>query len=127
MKKTLLFIAVFALIQQLFSQEKYNKPFFTTSIATTLAVNENYTLDSDDGEPFLLPNSLIARIGLGYQLHRRVLVSLHAGFDHHWGFKHSLFLNNIHKWRIRPLLRRDAPDLHIFKCPLYLYRIEHVL
>ena len=86
MKKTLLFIAVFALIQQLFSQERYNKPFFTTSIATTLTVNENYTLDSDDGEPFLLPNSLIARIGLGYQLHRRVLVSLHAGFDHHWGY-----------------------------------------
>ena len=86
MKKTLLFIAIFGFIQQLFSQEKYPKPFFTTSIATTLTVNENYTLDSEDGEPFLLPNSLLARIGFGYQLHRRALLSLHAGFDHHWGY-----------------------------------------
>lgn len=84
MKKTLLFIAIFGFIQQLFSQEKYPKPFFTTSIATTLTVNENYTLNSEDGEPFLLPNSLLARIGFGYQLHRRALLSLHAGFDHHW-------------------------------------------
>ncbi|CAI8343565.1 MAG: Uncharacterised protein [Polaribacter sp. SA4-10] len=86
MKNTLLFIALFGLYQPLFSQEKYSIPFFTTSIATTLTVNENYTLNNDDGEPFLLPNSLIARIGFGYQLHRRVLVSLHAGFDHHWGY-----------------------------------------
>lgn len=86
MKKIVLFITLLSLSQQLFSQEAYRKPFFTTSIATTLTVNENYTLDSDDGEPFFLPNSLIARIGFGYQFHRRVLASIHTGFDHHWGY-----------------------------------------
>lgn len=74
------------MVQLSFSQETYKRPFFTTSLATTLTINENYTLDPDDGEPFLIPNSIILRMGVGYQLHRRILLSVHTGFDHHWGY-----------------------------------------
>lgn len=86
MKKTLLSTALICLAQLSFSQNTYKRPFFMTSLATTLTINENYTLDADDGEPFLLPSSIILRTGVGYQLHRRFLLSVHAGFDHHWGY-----------------------------------------
>jgi len=86
MKNVLYFIVLFCLVQPTCSQEEYKRPFFTTSLATTLTINENYTIDADDGEPLLLPNSIILRVGFGYQLHRRVLASVHTGFDHHWGY-----------------------------------------
>lgn len=87
MKKIILFILIHCNFQSSNAQEEYKRPFFTTSFATTLTINKNYELDSnDDGEPFLLPNSLLLRAGFGYQLHQKFIASVHTGFDYHWGY-----------------------------------------
>ncbi|ARV06796.1 hypothetical protein BTO04_08915 [Polaribacter sp. SA4-10] len=92
MKKSLLFIAIFFVIQTSFSQEKKGKPFFTGSLNLTFALNENYVLfDSDDGETLLIPAALFLRTGFGYQFNRRFAVSLNAGFDYHWNYAVSAF------------------------------------
>lgn len=86
MKKLLLLLAIILAIHTSFSQHKYKKPFFTGSLNTTFAINENYTLDTDDGEMLLEPASVLLRLGVGYQLHRRWQVGINAGFDHHFRF-----------------------------------------
>lgn len=86
MKKKLLVCFVILITQFSFSQEIYKKPYFTGSLSTTFAINEDYTLDPDDGEPFLIPGALLLRLGAGYQFHRRWQVGINAGFDHHFRF-----------------------------------------
>ncbi|MFT4576282.1 MAG: hypothetical protein ACI9SI_001204 [Polaribacter sp.] len=86
MKRGLLTLLLFtAIIAN--SQESFKKPFFTGSLSTTFAINPNYTLfDTDDGEMLLEPASILLRLGFGYQLNKRWLASLHAGYDHHLQF-----------------------------------------
>jgi len=86
MKKGLLALLLFTAITAN-SQESFKKPFFTGSLSTTFAINPNYTVyDTEDGEMLLEPASILLRIGFGYQLNRRWLASLHAGYDHHIQF-----------------------------------------
>ena len=52
MRKLLIVMAVLFAVQ-LSSQEKLGRPFFTSTFNFTLGINENYTLDPDDGESHL--------------------------------------------------------------------------
>ena len=85
----LLFSFLFAL--QLASQEKLGRPFFTGSSSLTFAINENYTITPDDGEPFIIPTAIFFRAGFGYELKRRVAISFNSGFDYHWNYAVSAF------------------------------------
>ena len=70
------------------SQDRVKKTFFTGSLSTTFAINPNYTIliNNNDEETLLQPASILLRIGVGYQLDRRWMVSLNSGYDHHLRF-----------------------------------------
>lgn len=89
--KKLLCIIAFLCFHQLSSQEKLGRPFFTSSFNFTLGINENYTLDPDDGEPLIVPAAIFLRLGIGYEFKRRLAVSLHAGYDFHWNYAIDAF------------------------------------
>ncbi|KGL62748.1 hypothetical protein [Polaribacter sp. Hel1_85] len=91
MKKLLPIMLLFLATQTSFSQEKLGKPFFTGSGNVTLSINEHYTLDPDDGEPFLVPNAIFFRMGFGYEFKKRVALSVNGGFDYHWNYAVSAF------------------------------------
>lgn len=86
MKKTLLLCLVVFATQITFSQNTYKKPYFTGSFSTTLAINEDYTIDPDDDESLLIPGAVLFRLGAGYQLDRRWQIGINAGYDHHFRF-----------------------------------------
>jgi hypothetical protein len=90
MKKTLFLFALLVSLQGV-SQEKLGKPFLTGSANFTLGINENYTLNSNDDEPFLVPAALFLRTGFGYEFKRRVALSFNIGFDYHWNYAVSAF------------------------------------
>ena len=90
MKKLLFYIAfLFAL--QLSSQEELGRPFFTGSFNFTLGINENYTLEPDDGEALIVPAAIFFRVGVGYEFKKRLAISLHAGYDFHWNYAVDAF------------------------------------
>ncbi|WP_341221755.1 hypothetical protein [Polaribacter atrinae] len=91
MRKILLSLLLFCTIQTLLSQEKLGQPFFTGSANLTFAVNEHYTLDPDDGETFLIPSAIFFRMGFGYEIKKRVAISVNGGFDYHWNYAVSAF------------------------------------
>jgi len=84
MKKQLLLILFLSSLS--YSQEKLGRPFFTGSANLTLTINENYTLDSDDGEPLFVPSALFLRAGFGYEFRKRIAISVNGGFDYHWNY-----------------------------------------
>ena len=83
-KLTILLLFLFGL-QNIFSQEKLGRPFFSSSINLTFGRNE---LDDGfgDDEPFFAPSALFLRAGFGYEFKKRLAVSIHAGYDYHWQF-----------------------------------------
>lgn len=86
MKKIVL-ILLLCISQFSFAQDGVKKPFYVGSLSTTFAINPNYTLfNPDDGETLLEPASILLRLGFGYQINKRWLVSLHAGYDYHLKF-----------------------------------------
>lgn len=89
--RKLLFSIAFLFAVQLSSQEKLGRPFFTSTFNFTLGINENYTLDPDDGEPLIVPAAIFLRLGVGYEFKRRLAVSLHAGYDFHWNYAVDAF------------------------------------
>jgi hypothetical protein len=90
MKKLLLIIILFNALESS-SQEKLGKPFFTGSLNFTLGVNENYTINNDEGEYFLEPAAIFLRTGFGYEFKRKVAISFNVGFDYHWNYAVSAF------------------------------------
>ena len=90
MRKLLFWIA-FLFAVHLSSQEKLGSPFFTSSFNFTLGINENYTLDPDDGEPLVVPAALFFRVGFGFEFKRRLAISVHAGYDFHWNYAVDAF------------------------------------
>jgi hypothetical protein len=85
MNKKLSIVLIILIFQIGYSQQKKGNPFFITSLSTTFAINEEYTIQNDD-QPFLIPSSFLLRAGFGYEINRRWAASLHAGFDHHFNF-----------------------------------------
>ncbi len=85
MRKILFLIIILFTIQTLSAQEKKGFPFFTASLNSTFAINEEYTLQDDD-QPLFVPSAILLRVGFGYQFNRRWAAGLHAGFDHHFSY-----------------------------------------
>lgn len=91
MKKAFFFLILFFSFK-IISQEKLGKPFFNGSVNVSLAFNENYVLfDSEDDESMLIPSAIFFRAGFGYELKKRIAISVNAGFDYHWNYAVSAF------------------------------------
>jgi hypothetical protein len=90
MKKMLITFVFLFIFQNYYSQEKLGEPFFTSSLNVTLGRNE-YDNGFGDGEPFFSPAALFLRAGFGYEIKKRVALSLNAGFDYHWDYATSAF------------------------------------
>lgn len=73
------------------SQNKLGRPFFTGEVNFSLAVNEYYTIEPNDGEPLIVPSGLFLRVGFGYEFQRKVALSINAGFDDHWRYDTNAF------------------------------------
>jgi hypothetical protein len=73
------------------SQEKLGRPFITGTFNFTLGINENYTINNDEGEYLIEPAAIFLRTGFGYEFKKRVAISFNAGFDYHWNYAVSAF------------------------------------
>lgn len=89
--KTKYFLFVFLLFvtSDIFSQTgqieelKISGPFYKISLAATLTINEDWTIETDDDEPFLVPSALFINNTVGYQFDKRSLLSLNFEYDWH--------------------------------------------
>lgn len=89
--KYILFISLMFVITPIFSQENTEKIsglFYKISLATTLTINEDYTIEPDDGEPFLEPSALFVNNTVGYQFDKRTSIGLN--FEYNWHSKQGL-------------------------------------
>lgn len=83
------FVSLLFVTSHIFSQTeplenvKISGPFYKISLATTLKINEDYTVEPDDGEPFLEPSAFFVNNTVGYQFDRRSLISLNFEYDWH--------------------------------------------
>ena len=57
--------------------------FYKISLATTLKINEDWTIETDDDETFLEPSALFINNTIGYQFDRRSLIGLNFEYDWH--------------------------------------------
>ena len=87
--KHILFI-LFLLLSVSFSsysqikKEKTNGLFYKISLASTLTINKEYTLDQDDDTgPLINPSALFINNTVGYQFDSRSLIGLNFEYDYH--------------------------------------------
>lgn len=75
--------------------------FYKISLATTLKINEDWTIETDDDETFLEPSALFVNNTFGYQFDRRSSIELNFEYDWHseqglhffpgyLGFRHNI-------------------------------------
>jgi len=69
-------------------QEKTSGVFYKISLATTLTINEYYSVFEDNGETLLNPSALFVNNTLGYQFDRRSLIGLN--FEYNWHSQQGL-------------------------------------
>jgi hypothetical protein len=86
MKKLLLITFTLFTLQNTFSQEKNGRTFFSSDFNLTFRVNENYTINNDDDETFLIPSETLLRFGFGYEFKKKLAISFNAGFDYHFNY-----------------------------------------
>ncbi|MFK8060697.1 MAG: hypothetical protein AB8B78_11470 [Polaribacter sp.] len=91
MKKLLFLLFSFFIFQNLISQEKLGRPFFTGDINFTLGINENYTLFNDDDQALIVPSAFFFRIGFGYEFKKRVAIAINSGYDMHFNYAVDAF------------------------------------
>ena len=91
MKRLLITIFSLFLFQIHKAQEKKIRPFFSGTFKLTFAVNEDFTIDPDDDQPFLIPTATFFRFGVGYQLGNKFSLSLHGGYDYHFPYAINAF------------------------------------
>jgi hypothetical protein len=86
MKQTISFIlSLFSII--VFSQNdeeiKTNGLFYKVSFAVTLTINEDYTINNDEGETFINPNAIFINNTLGYQFDERTSIALNLEYNNY--------------------------------------------
>jgi len=64
-------------------EEKTSGFFYKISLATTLKINEDWTIETDDDETFLEPSALFVNNTIGYQFDSRSLIGLNFEYDWH--------------------------------------------
>ena len=83
----LLFIIIFSTSFTSFSQiekEKTHGIFYKISLASTLTINKEYTLDQDDDSgPLINPSALFVNNAIGYQFDKRTMVGLNFEYNYH--------------------------------------------
>ncbi|MAD96297.1 MAG: hypothetical protein CMB99_03120 [Flavobacteriaceae bacterium] len=89
--KRIIVLLLFLSSSMLDAQEKLGRPFFTGELNFSLAINEFYTVEPNDGEPLIVPSGLFLRLGFGYEFFKKVAVSVNAGFDDHWNYDTNAF------------------------------------
>ena len=77
----LLFLPYFCFSQ--IRKEKSHGLFYKISLATTLTINKEYTINNDDGETFLNPSAFFVNNTVGYQFDKRSLLGLNLEYDYH--------------------------------------------
>lgn len=87
MSKCLIFSFVFALLfsGKFYSQEatKTAGIFYKPSLATTIAVNENYEIFNDYDDSFFIPNSIFFNNTIGYQFDSRSMLGVNIEYNYH--------------------------------------------
>ncbi len=64
-------------------EEKSNGFFYKFSLATTLAVNDDYGEEGHDDETFFIPSALFVNNTFGYQFDKRTSIGLNFEYDYH--------------------------------------------
>jgi len=64
-------------------EEKTNGIYYKISLATTLTINEYYTVFEDDGETLLNPSAVFLNNTIGYQFDQRSIIGLNFEYDWH--------------------------------------------
>ncbi len=73
----------------IFSQDEKTKGiFYKISLATTLAVNEDYTIVENDSGPLINPSALFINNTIGYQMDTRTSVGLNL--EYNWQHRQGL-------------------------------------
>ena len=62
-------------------QKKINGTFYKISLATTLHINEDWTSDTNDDEPLIIPNGFFFNNTVGFQFDERSSISLNFEYD----------------------------------------------
>lgn len=83
MKRFLLALLLLLSIQTIVSQKKESNLFIEGSFMPSFAFNEDWTIDPDDDQDFLNATGVFFRVGLGYNIIDRFLISMNAGYDYH--------------------------------------------
>lgn len=91
MKRLQIFILLLSFSFLHSQEDKESFPFFSGLFHTTFAINQDYTLDANDDQPFLIPNAALFRFEVGYYFNRRWAASFNFGYDYHFQY----FINAI--------------------------------
>lgn len=84
-----LYFAILLVSFSLYSQdEKTNGLFYKISIASTLAINEEYTLVEDDSGALVNLSALFVNNTIGYQMDSRTAIEFNA--EYNWQHKQGL-------------------------------------
>ena len=83
MNRLLLSLFLLFFLNNTFGQQKKSGLFIEGAFMPSFAFNEDWTLDPDDDQEFLNVTGAFFRIGLGYEIKERFLISMNAGYDYH--------------------------------------------
>ena len=85
MIKQRLFFLLYIIPISLFAQDdiKTSGFFYKVSLASTLTINEDYTLFNEDDEAFINPSAYFLNNTLGYQFDERASIGLNVEYDWH--------------------------------------------
>lgn len=87
MKQTYFFLLfIFIIINSTYSQSEDDNIigfFYKTSLATTLTINENYTVGNDEDEVLINPSALFINNTIGYMFDKRTSIGLNLEYDWH--------------------------------------------
>ena len=83
--KPILITLVFLISLTAFTQDniKTSGVFYKISLATTITVNEDYSLEEDDSGPFFRPSAFFLNNTVGYQFDERSLIGLNTEYNWH--------------------------------------------
>lgn len=83
--KPLFILFLFGISQSVFAQDdiKTSGIFYKISLAGTLTVNENYTIETDDDETFIDLNGIFINNTLGYQFDEKSSIGLNLEYDYY--------------------------------------------
>ena len=83
MKYTITLLILLAFLNANAQDEKTQGLFYKISVASTLALNENFTIGNDDGETLINPSALFINNTLGFRLNEKSSIGLNLEYNWH--------------------------------------------